>query len=173
MPRRRIPIAREAAVLGVDLSTRCGWAALSRGGDRVASGTVDLPGGRWVGGGYRYLYFTRRLEEILDRYRPRLVCYEAVRRIRGNDAQAVYHGLWASLTALCEGRDLPYVSVEVSEIKRAATGAANANKQRVVAAANARWGLSLAYHSNTAKTDDNEADALWAAALGLGELPRG
>jgi len=167
MPRKpaEIETLDRDVVLGLDLSTWTGFAVLDSEGERLTSGTLDLRGSRFEGGGARYLRFEVELRSILDRWKPKLVSYEVVRRIRGNDAQAVYHGLWATLTRVLEEVSVPYVGVEISAAKNAATGKGNASKEDVAAAANARWGLSLVVKKSSSSTDDNESDALWVAEV--------
>lgn len=85
--------------------------------------------------------------------------FEEVRRHAGVDAAHAYGGFLAQLTAWCEDHQIPYQGVPVGTIKKHATGKGNANKQAMIAAAQAR-GLT--------PVDDNHADALalldWALA---------
>jgi hypothetical protein len=143
--------------LALDLGTTTGWAL--RGPDGlITSGTVSFRPGRYDGGGMRYLRFTNWLTEI-DRLSGPVaaIWFEEVRRHAGTDAAHVYGGLLAVLTSWAELRGVAYAGVPVGTIKRHATGHGNANKQAMIAAAQAR-GFS--------PTDDNEADAiailLWA-----------
>lgn len=48
-------------------------------------------------------------------------------------------------------------AIDVATVKRTATGKGNADKLAMIAAANARWSLSLG------PKDDDEADARWIA----------
>lgn len=137
-------------LLALDLGTVTGWALSSEGA--VTSGTWAFRPGRYEGGGMRYLRFRRVIEEALELGRVGSVYFEEVRGHRGTDAAHVYGGLLGTLSALCEERAIPYAGVPVGTIKRHATGAGNAGKAAMVAAAMARgW----------RPADDNEADALW------------
>jgi hypothetical protein len=144
-------------LLALDLGTTTGWAIRSHDG-LITTGTTSFRPGRYDGGGMRYLRFTNWLTEI-DRLSGPIeaIYFEEVRRHAGTDAAHVYGGLMATLTAWAELRGVPYQGVPVGTIKRHATGHGNANKQAMIAAAQAR-GFS--------PTDDNEADAiailLWA-----------
>ena len=139
------------SILALDLGTTTGWAI--RGYDGlITSGTASFKPGRYDGGGMRYLRFTNWLTE-LDRLSGPIatIWFEEVRRHAGTDAAHVYGGLMASLTSWGELRGIPYEGVAVGTIKRHATGKGNANKDAMIAAAQAR-GFSPA--------DDNEADAI-------------
>lgn len=143
-------------ILGIDPGTACGWAMWERG-SIVAAGTWDLSSRRFEGGGMRFL----RLEQLLLQALPgvNLVAFEEVRRHMGVDAAHIYGGIIATIQRVCEARTpkVPYLGVPVATAKKLATGKGNAKKDAMVAAANARWGLSLT------ERDDNEADARWIA----------
>ena len=145
------PTQTPRCILALDLGTTTGWAL--RGFDGlITSGTASFKPGRYDGGGMRYLRFTNWLTE-LDRLSGPIatIWFEEVRRHAGTDAAHVYGGLMASLTSWGELRGIPYEGVAVGTIKRHATGKGNANKDAMIAAAQAR-GFSPA--------DDNEADAI-------------
>ena len=138
-------------ILALDLGTTTGWAIRDFDG-LITSGKASFKPGRYDGGGMRYLRFTNWLTE-LDRLSGPIatIWFEEVRRHAGTDAAHVYGGLMASLTSWGELRGIPYEGVAVGTIKRHATGKGNANKDAMIAAAQAR-GFSPA--------DDNEADAI-------------
>jgi hypothetical protein len=145
------PTETPRCILALDLGTTTGWAL--RGFDGlITSGTASFKPGRYDGGGMRYLRFTNWLTE-LDRLSGPIatIWFEEVRRHAGTDAAHVYGGLLASLTSWGELRGIPYAGVPVGTIKRHATGKGNANKDAMIAAAQAR-GFNPA--------DDNEADAI-------------
>ncbi len=157
------------SVLTLDLGTTTGWMLKRVGGVQV-HGSWNLKGGRFEGGGMRYLRFSMHLEELHKASPLRLVYFEEVRRHNGTDAAHVYGGLMATLTAFCEREKIAYAGVPVQTIKKFATGKGNADKKAVMAGVR-KFGFEVA--------DDNEADAvalmLWAtelpevqAALGMG-----
>lgn len=157
-------------ILAVDPGTRCGWCVRYDDG-RMDAGTWDLSPRRFEGGGMRFLRLRAHLSEILDRTKPEMVVFEEVRRHLGTDAAHVYGGIVAVLQEECERRTpkVPYHAIPVGTVKRTATGKGNADKARMLAAANARWKLALSAR------DDNEADARWiaeTAAIELGGAPR-
>lgn len=144
-------------ILALDLGTNTGWACGKPG--LVTSGTLSLRGGRYEGGGMRYLRFNNWLKEILASGVQRVV-FEEVRRHAGTDAAHVYGGLLGQLTATCESLGLPYAGVPVGTIKKYATGRGNADKAAMIEAARS-WGYE--------PTDDNEADALALLHLTMAE----
>ena len=137
-------------LLALDLGTRSGWAMRTNLGT-VAHGFIDLKGGRFEGGGMRFLRFGRWLDQLHQASPVTEVAFEEVRRHLGVDAAHVYGGLMATLTAWCEQQGLPYSGIPVGTIKRAVTGSGNAGKDRVIEAVRAR-GFEV--------TDDNAADAI-------------
>ena len=140
-----------AVILALDLGTTTGWALRPTGGP-IAHGWISLKGGRYEGGGMRYLRFSRWLHEIYGTAGDiNAVYFEEVRRHASTDAAHVYGGLMATLTAWCESRNIPYQGVPVGTIKKHATGKGNAGKDDMLAAMQA-LGHPV--------TDDNEADAL-------------
>lgn len=145
--------------LAFDLGTTTGWAALMNG--TVLSGVLKLKGGRFEGGGMRFLRFDGQVAELIDRVKPSWIYYEEVRRHRGTDAAHVYGGLMATLTALCEVRKVPYDAVPVGTIKKFWTGSGNADKGRMV---------NEAIRRGFKPEDDNEADALALLHWKLDEL---
>lgn len=137
-------------VLALDLATQTGWAIYCDG--TITSGTVSFKGGRFEGGGMRFLRFKRWLTDVkhnVDGLHE--VVYEEVRRHVSTDSAHAYGGFMGTLTSWCEAHEIPYRAVPVGTIKKHATGKGNANKALMVQAAiNKGW----------APADDNEADAL-------------
>lgn len=134
-------------ILALDLGTKTGWAM--KCGSGIKSGSVNFGTKRNEGGGMRYLRFRRWLDSINKGITE--IHFEEVRRHAGTQAAHVYGGLMGTLTAWCEENSIPYSSVPVGTIKRAATGKGNATKEQMIEAAKRR-GFS--------PVDDNEADAL-------------
>ncbi len=156
---------RQPAILGLDLGTTTGWCVLCS--DTLASGTWDLSGDRWEGGGMRFVRFVGGLADVAQRVRIVLVAYEEVVRHKGADASQIYGGFVSHLSAWCELRrpTIPYVGLTVSAIKVFATGNAKAGKDAMVKSCNLRW-LNQAPDGGPGHViDDNEADARWIAAL--------
>lgn len=137
-------------ILALDLGTKTGF-AVSPSYGAVVSGTWDNKGGRFEGGGMRYLRFRKHLEEMQTTVPLEAVYFEEVRRHAGTDAAHIYGGMLATLTAWCEEKEIPYAGVPVGTIKKFITGKGNAGKAEVIAAVGV-----LGYDVK----DDNEADAL-------------
>jgi len=122
----------------------------------------SFKGGRYEGGGMRYLRFEKWLDEMLDLAGAvRAVYFEEVRGHKGTSAAHIYGGLLAVLTKWCEVHEIPYLGVPVGTIKKYATGRGNADKESVIKAVRV-WGF--------APRDDNEADALALRQYALEEL---
>lgn len=139
-------------VLALDLATTTGWAL--RSDNFLTSGTISFKGGRYEGGGMRFLRFREWLREMLSKNPMDAVYYEEVRRHMSTDAAHIHGGLLAVLQTECEARKIPYQGIPVGTIKKTATGSGAANKDAMIAAAKARWPAENI-------EDDNQADALW------------
>jgi len=99
----------------------------------------------------RYLRFSRWLDELHALTDFQEVAFEEVRRHAAVDAAHAYGGFLATLTAWCEGRNVPYRGVPVGVIKRHWTGKGNAPKAAM---------MEVAVAKGFSPVDDNEADAL-------------
>lgn len=143
-------------VLTIDLGTKTGWAL--RVGHSTLSGTLDLKGGRFEGGGMRFLRFRHWLAEMHAKSSLNVVFFEEVRAHKGTDAAHIYGGLLATLTTFCEEQRIPYEGVPVQHIKKFITGKGNAGKDAVIASVR-----QLGFNPK----DDNEADAISLLMLKL------
>jgi Holliday junction resolvasome RuvABC endonuclease subunit len=138
------------ALLALDLGTVTGYAVSVSPGS-IVSGVWNNKGGRYEGGGMRFLRFRSHLDEIHRAAPVDVVYFEEVRRHIGTDAAHIYGGMLATLTAWCEEMKVPYEGVPVGSIKKFVAGKGNASKDDVLAAVR-----SLGYQPK----DDNEADAI-------------
>jgi len=145
-------------IIGIDPGTSCGWAVYD---GTWTSGVWDLKPNRFEGGGMRFLRLRKYLRELILTTHPEALYYEEVRRHMGTDAAHIYGGILAIIESECEVMALPYAGVPVGKVKKFATGKGNASKADMIAAAKERW--------RGWEGDDNEADARWIAAAGLGE----
>lgn len=143
-------------ILAIDPGTHCGWAIRHPNGS-MHSGVWNLKGGRFEGGGMRFVRLRGYLDQLHAATPVERVAFEEVRRHMGVDAAHIYGGVVATLTAFCEQHKIPYEGIPVGTVKKKATGKGNAQKDAMVAAAKAKWP-----EQNVA--DDNQADALWIAA---------
>ena len=144
--------------IAFDLGTTTGWGAVN---GTVMSGVLKLKGGRFEGGGMRFVRFADHVTELLNRIKPEWVVFEEVRRHAGTDAAHIYGGLMAGLTSICEQRKIPYEGVPVGTIKKFWTGSGNAPKDAMIAVARSK-GFKVA--------DDNEADAIALLHWKMNEL---
>ena len=157
---RRAAVDQGAPLLAFDLGRTTGWAVRFADGNYL-SGVWRLrgPNATLEGAGMVYLQFHRFLTKLLDTAQPALVVYEGVRFFKGADAARMYGGLFGQLTALLEARQIPYMAVPPSVVKKHATGSGKANKTLMVERAEARW---PGFEPET----DDEADARWIASYG-------
>ncbi|MEN6536480.1 MAG: hypothetical protein ABFD89_22685 [Bryobacteraceae bacterium] len=147
------------SILGIDPGTHCGWAVRGTNGEMTA-GVWQLKGGRHEGGGMRFVRLRLYLRQVLLAHDIDMVFYEEVRRHKGVDAAHIYGGIIAVISSLCEEDEIPYAGIPVGRIKQQATSKGNANKEAMVAAAEAQW-------PDAVIEDDNEADARWIAETGF------
>lgn len=148
-------------ILALDLATKTGWAFCD--GTNLTSGVENFKGGRYEGGGMRFLRFSQWLASTVQLTGPEVVVYEEIRRHMGADAAHIYGGLLSQLTAYCEQHGIPYKGIPVGTIKKTATGKGNAPKDAMVAAAGKAW-------PDQQIQDDNQADALWILETGKREV---
>lgn len=155
-------------ILGFDLGTRTGYAALRDNGTRIMSGTWDFshrgagdraerPGARWR---RVAATFTAFLEHWAKRGRV-IAGYELVRGHGNGGAQAahIYGGMEAMLLAAMDTLGIVPLRVTVQDVKRAATGVGGgkrAGKAQVLAAAQERW---------PGVQGEDEADAVFVAEV--------
>lgn len=145
------------AILAVDPGTYCGFAIRDKMG-QIVSGTWHLKGGRFEGGGMRFLRLKKEITNahVLSQFSE--VYFEEVRGHKGTDAAHIYGGVVAVLTSFCEDLNIPYQGIPVGTIKKHATGKGNSNKELMFSAACKKWpGIDI--------KDDNQADALWLLDL--------
>jgi crossover junction endodeoxyribonuclease RuvC len=143
-------------LLAIDPGTHCGWAVRNMDTGAYISGVWELKGGRFEGGGMRFVHLRRHLEAIKSSFTIERVAFEEVRRHMGVDAAHIYGGILATLSAWCEENKIPYCGIPVGTVKKKATGKGNTKKEGMIAAAQAKW-------PDAGITDDNEADARFIA----------
>lgn len=143
-------------ILSIDPGTRCGWCVMKPDGEIVECGTWALKLKDDERYGLRFLRLRYKIEEAVGRHGVKAVYYEDVRHHVAVQAAHVYGGLQAEIEAFCAAWDLPCTGVNVTTIKRCATGKSVAEKAEMVAATARKWPL-------VPITDDNMPDALWIA----------
>jgi Holliday junction resolvasome RuvABC endonuclease subunit len=95
-----------------------------------------------------------------------VVVFEAARHAApGMQGALVTHAeLQGQIKAWCDAEHVNYRGYSPSEIKKHATGKGNANKDKMLEAAQAKWPLAGNF------VDDNHVDALWLLDLATKEL---
>lgn len=148
-------------ILAIDSGTACGWSVRSADGTH-ASGVWNLAPPRGASPGTRYLYLIARLNEIAAAHKIDLVAVEQAHH-RGGAATEYAVGVTTHVQSWCAERGLEHTKLHGGHAKKLATGRGNADKDAMVAAAQAKW-------PNYTFTDDNECDARWIAEAAAQEL---
>jgi Holliday junction resolvasome RuvABC endonuclease subunit len=141
-------------ILGLDPSTKCGWAVLDPAGGRVASGVWNLKPGDAEGSGARFFKLHVELGSLLLEY-PEItwVAYECPGGHFSNQhAMLCVVGLAMHVESFCERERLQYAGYAPAEVKRVA---GVKGKDKPIAQALELWGHTV--------KDGNEADALFCA----------
>jgi len=146
------------AVLALDISTRCGWAALGAD-NRVRSGVEHLKPGSHPG--QRLLALRRHLVDLHAQIGPfEEVAFEELRFAKYPDAIILYGKFLGVVEAWACANQIPLIGYAPAAIKKHATGNGAAKKPDMIAAVRAR---------GFAPADDNEADAIALLRLHLGQ----
>lgn len=146
-------------VLALDLATRTGWALGNARAFESGYETFDLR--RGDSPGWRYLAFTRWLEEIIRPGELGLVVYEQPFVMRSGHAAEIAMGFSTRVQQRCAEMTLDHTAVVGSRLKKWVTGKGNAKKPEMVEAVARRW---------RRVDDDNEADAVALLQYALAEL---
>lgn len=150
-------------VIGIDPSlTSTGLAQVSQGFEMGAHWSFETvrskPSGSSIGArSTRLLAIEDRVRQVVQR--AGLVVIEAPAYSRSVGSRHERSGLWWLLVAAALAEGCRVVEVSPTARARYATGKGNAPKAAVVAAVSARYGV--------APSNDNEADAIALAALGM------
>lgn len=154
--------------LALDLATLTGFAIRSPG-TRLVLGTKDFSLKKDESAGLMFVRFRRWLDETHRDFPFSIVYFEQVVGLSPRPGQGrqqqIYGGFKAVLLEWCESNAIAYHGIAVAEIKKAATGKGNANKELMIAKAK-EFLLdegSLTFLSKSPMTiesiDDNAADA--------------
>lgn len=143
-------------IFGIDLGSDCGYSVFDLSTNKlIAYGTLELNENKHQGGGWRFLTFEILLNAMIEKYQPKAIGYELVRRHVGTEAAHVYGGLLATLQVACEKKSIPYTGYDVKAIKKAFTGNGNAKKDLMTSTANTKYSLNL-----NPEKDHDAADAI-------------
>lgn len=146
-------------VIGIDLGNDCGFAVLTRTGQRVESGVWHF--GKYKDG-ERMSEVVRSVKALVQRVQIThgdvlAVGYEYSVNYRFSSAATVFGEYRGALKLATFEAQVPLYGANWAAVKKHATGSGAADKAQMIDAANARWHQGL-----TAKGHD-EADALWVA----------
>jgi Holliday junction resolvasome RuvABC endonuclease subunit len=143
-------------VLAIDPATYCGWAL-----SHIHYGLWDLSIKRGESQGIKWILFENYLKDTIERHGVKVVAYERPggRNFKGIESHSKLVGI---IEKLCVELRIESIAFSATEIKKAATGKGNCDKQAMIDAAEHEFG----YKGN----DDNEADALWIHDLCLTKL---
>jgi len=142
-------------ILALDQASNCGWCT------KTASGVWDFNTRKDESSGMKMIRFKSKLKEVCTLEEINLVVYE---RVAGFHKNSIIHAakMVAIIESYCEENGIAYKAVSATEVKKYATGKGNANKDKMIEAAQSKLG----YLGN----NDNEADAMWIYQLVLNEL---
>ena len=139
---------------GIDLGANTGFAVLDKDGSRQASLTWRLG----VRSGSSLLTFHDNLDFALINHGITMVGYEQIRQAHKSRVAACAYGAYEGILMLvCARLKLPLYGFFPYEIKRAATGFVEADKEDMEAMVFRRWGYLVDTH--------DEADAIFVAEL--------
>lgn len=139
-------------ILAIDQATKCGWCC---GLD--LNGVWDLTTKKDESTGMKLLRFKSKLREVYEKEKIDIVVYE---RVAGLYKNSIIHSakMAGIIESFCEENNIQYRAYSAAEIKKFATGKGNANKQKMIEAAQ-KYGIEI--------IDDNHADALHIYHLAL------
>lgn len=148
-------------ILAIDPGGRCGWAHSS--GEH---GVWQLTGPASEHRGRRLIRMEAKLGELKDRLVVDRVVFEASPQVTRGQAARLVHGQYVGMILkFAASLDAPFAEVNVSTLKKFATGNGHAEKHEMIRALQVRLGIDV--------TDDNEADAIWllkfAESVGIEE----
>lgn len=139
----------ERNILGLDLGTTCGFAAVKDG--HLFSGSWVNPVTHAESPGAYFDGFARWLPELRQWYQPQVVVVEMV-YAHSNDWALAYGGMLALVRRWAYRQQIAQAYVAANTLKKFATGHGKCGKDEMVKSMRARWGWR--------GSDDNEADAL-------------
>ena len=156
-------------ILALDCGLSTGFAVYF--GDmkgRIESGVQTFKAQRGESPGIRFLYFRTWIERMINRIKPDLVVYEMSIR-RGGAATELQIGMTTRVQEMCSVLKTDYTKVNLSTVKKYATGSGRASKQDMIKAANELF-KSQKRIQDREITSDDEADAIMILAWAVNEF---
>lgn len=183
------PVAPSHLILGLDLATNCGYAYTywGPGAKKIVRpehmGQWNLSAGPYDSGAIRFV----RLRQFLSMLEPDLVAYEEVKNnpidigkvhprvaiARAATAAELLGSFKSTVCTWCEENNVPCIGFPIGTIKKRATGKGNANKEGVIAAANALFGTEFGTEDYESTGVDNICDAAFVCLLAMEEYADG
>ena len=188
-------------ILGLDFGQTTGWSLFDRTTGMWSWGEIGLKEKAWEGGGVEFLRWRNWLEMRTTEdpwsqpgYLERaltpigtclaadptafLIAYEQVAGTAMGPAKRIIDGQRAILLAHCENHQIPYAAVNVSALKKWATGKGSTpgkgtpkvGKEEMIASVRDRWKEFAPNQRKPVKLTDNEADALLVGWWALREV---
>jgi Holliday junction resolvasome RuvABC endonuclease subunit len=149
-------------VIGLDLTTCTGWAALELDGRLDDSGAWDMSQPSDAHDGDLWVAFGGRLEKLLTRYSGR-ICALAFERptIYGHwDASRIAFGQAALVELAAARRMIPTITVSAGTMRKVTTGKGRATKAEVQRAVIDRTGDLRTERGGSTKTERDRRDKL-------------
>jgi Holliday junction resolvasome RuvABC endonuclease subunit len=141
-------------LLALDIATKTGWRTAT------SSGVWDLKPNRGESSGMRVVRFKSKVKELIEIEGITQISYERPAGLHKSSIM-VASEMIGVLMDLCIELGVEYASYSASEIKKFATGAGNANKEKMIRAA-----IDLGFNV----IDDNHADAIHLYNLTIKDL---
>jgi len=154
-------------ILAIDPATRTGWATNSRSG--IESGVREFDLRRGESPGMRFLHFRHWLEVLAEATGAEVLVFEQAHH-RGGAATELGVGFATRVMEVAAARGIEYRSCHTATLKKYATGAGNADKERMIEAALARFPQRRNGGRGGGLTND-EADALLLLSWGMDGFP--
>lgn len=155
--RKKVPSAEmamaENRVLGIDPSTKTGWAFIASTSSAV--GLINFPKLR---GMERVEAIRQATRELILSHLPQLVVIEGYGYANAHSL-AMLVEIGANIRNLCWQMGVPYIEVPPNSLKLYATESGNAKKDQMLLACYKRWGVEF--------KDDNIADAYLLCNMGV------
>jgi Holliday junction resolvasome RuvABC endonuclease subunit len=149
-------------ILALDCATKTGWCWV-QGGIIKESGVMDFSKRRGESNGAMFLRFRRWLAGMMDDCMVNFIVYEQAHH-RGGAATEIGVNLTGRVQEIAAEGEIEFAAVHTSTLKKWATGAGNADKTKMITAAQKYLGRP--------PLDDNEADAVLMGLMAWEEYGR-
>lgn len=146
-------------VFGLDPSNHCGFCVGDLSGKILSYGTKHIKKSNEKIDGERLVRFWNWLEEMNEKYAPKLILYEAARSMKNYTGLIAIAELCGLIKLFCEQNKILYIDLSIKTIKKIITGNGNAEKSDMISAINKLYNIEV--------SDDNEADGIGIYTVGV------